>query len=117
VGWLSSPCWLWYATGGFAYAQIKLGSAWVCPTCLSPTAAQPGTALQTSATATGWTVGAGVEWRFAEDWSVKGEYLYVDLGTETNTITYTYPPFTSSLTSSVRENEHIVRFGVNYRFW
>lgn len=28
-----------------------------------------------------WTVGAGVMWHFAEDWSAELEYRYVDLGT------------------------------------
>jgi len=29
---------------------------------------------------TGWTVGGGVEWALSKNWSLKGEYLYVDLG-------------------------------------
>ena len=29
----------------------------------------------------GWTVGAGGEWMFAPNWSLKAEYLYYDLGT------------------------------------
>ncbi len=33
----------------------------------------------------GWTVGGGVEWMFAPDWSVIGEYNYMDFGTSTIT--------------------------------
>ena len=28
----------------------------------------------------GWTAGAGAEWMYAENWSLKTEYLYTDLG-------------------------------------
>ena len=45
------------------------------------------------------------------------EYLYVDLGNQTNTITYTYGRFVSSLTSSVRETDNVVRIGVNYKLF
>jgi opacity protein-like surface antigen len=62
---------------------------------------------------TGWTLGAGVEWRFAPAWSVKLEYLYVDLGNLNNTITFT----TSSLSSTFNERDNIVRAGLNYKFW
>ena len=32
----------------------------------------------------GYTVGGGLEWMFAPNWSVKAEYLYVDLGRNNN---------------------------------
>ena len=51
-------------------------------------------------------------------WSVKAEYLYAELGSQHNTIVYTYGPFTSSLTSTAqREQDNIVRFGVNYKLF
>jgi opacity protein-like surface antigen len=45
------------------------------------------------------------------------EYLYVDLGNQSNTIFYNYTGFSSTLTSTVKERDNIVRAGVNYRFW
>lgn len=33
-----------------------------------------------SKTQTGWLVGAGVEWAFMKQWSVRAEYFYVDYG-------------------------------------
>ena len=70
----------------------------------------------------GWTAGAGVEWKLTPVWSVKAEYLYAELGSQpANTIVYTYGPlvpFNSSLTSTVqREQDNIVRFGVNYKLF
>ena len=34
----------------------------------------------TSHTQSGWTAGAGIEWAFADNWTAKVEYLYVNLG-------------------------------------
>jgi outer membrane immunogenic protein len=112
LGWLWTPALLAYATGGFAYGDTKIGSSFTCPTCAPPAAV----AISTSNTATGWTIGAGLEWRFAPAWSVKAEYLYVDLGSRSDTITYNYGP-TSTLTSTVHEQDNIVRAGLNYKFW
>jgi outer membrane immunogenic protein len=114
LGWLWTPALLAYATGGFAYGDTKIGSSFTCPTCAPPAAV----AISTSNTATGWTIGAGLEWRFAPAWSVKAEYLYVDLGSRSDTIVYNYAPAnTSTLTSTVNETDNIVRVGLNYKIW
>jgi outer membrane immunogenic protein len=119
VGWLSSPNLLWYGTAGLAYGQTKLASAAQCPTALPPCFSETTTATYSTHTAVGWTAGAGVEWKLTPVWSVKAEYLYAQLGGQSNTIVYTYPVGnTSSLTSTVqREKDNIVRFGVNYKIF
>lgn len=64
----------------------------------------------------GWTAGAGFEWAFSENWSAKGEYLYVDLGEET--VSENGPIVFPDATDAV-DFEHIYhlgRVGVNYRF-
>jgi outer membrane immunogenic protein len=123
LGFLFTPNLLWYATGGLAYGQTKAGVAFVCALCGPPSGTEGGTVAQSPNTSIGWTLGAGVEWRFAPAWSVKAEYLYVDLGSQSNTITYTYsqsapklPPFVSTLTSNVNERDNLVRMGINYNF-
>ena len=64
----------------------------------------------------GWTVGAGFEYMFAGNWSVKGEYLYVDLGT-LNGVGVLTPPFAGfAYTNSTRVTANIARVGVNYHF-
>jgi outer membrane immunogenic protein len=112
VGYLTSPEWLWYATGGLAYGETKLLTAFACTVCLPPA----NTVNLTDNWQVGWTVGAGVEWKFAPQWSVKVEYLYVDLGNISSTLTYNYGP-TSTLTSTYNERDNIVRAGINYKFW
>lgn len=116
LGVTIAPSFLVYGTGGVAFGQTKLGSSESCPTANPPCESEPSMNLVTSNTSAGWTAGAGVEWMFAPQWSVKAEYLYVDLGTHNNTITYTYGPNTSTMTSTVRDTYNIVRGGINFHF-
>jgi outer membrane immunogenic protein len=69
VGFLPAERILLYATGGLAYGGFS-GSSWTLPLDI-------GTWSQTRV---GWTVGAGVEAALGSNWSVKFEYLYMDLG-------------------------------------
>jgi len=117
LGVTVAPAFLVYATGGLAVGETKLGNSFICPTCAPPASTEATTTNTNSNTSAGWTAGAGAEWMFAPNWSVKAEYLYVDLGTHSSTITYTYPVAnTSSLTSTVHDTEHVVRDGINFHF-
>jgi outer membrane immunogenic protein len=121
LGFTIAPPFLVYATGGLAVGETKIGNSFSCPTCLPPSFTQASTANIDSNTSAGWTVGAGAEWMFAPNWSVKAEYLYVDLGSHSSTSSYAYGPggttvFNSTLTSTVRDTEHIVRAGINFHF-
>jgi len=66
----------------------------------------------------GWTAGGGFEWQFKENWSVKGEYLYYDLGNASASVTnYAYPNSGGSFVRSqsnysARFNGNILRAGV-----
>ena len=61
----------------------------------------------------GFAVGGGAEVKLDRHWSVKAEYLYVDLGTRTiNTTDIDGAPF--SVSYKVRD--HIARLGLNYAF-
>jgi outer membrane immunogenic protein len=60
----------------------------------------------------GYAVGAGVEYAFLNNWSVKVEYLYTDLGrTNNNNL-----GFGLGGNNNLRERNHIVRAGLNYKF-
>jgi outer membrane immunogenic protein len=85
-----------YATGGLAVGNIR--------------ATVPGFAGidQTNA---GWTVGAGVEYAIAGNWTAKVEYLHVDLGKDTCSTQCGLPAG-----NDVSLNSNIVRAGINYRF-
>ena len=66
-----------------------------------------------SETRVGWTVGAGVEWAFWDNWSVKLEYDYLDFGSRTVTFN---DPLLGAAAISVSERISEVKLGVNYRF-
>jgi outer membrane immunogenic protein len=70
-----------YATGGFAWARSRLD--------YSQTQLRVGrffndmTESHDTKLRAGWTVGAGLEYGFAQRWSARIEYLYLDFGTAT----------------------------------
>jgi outer membrane immunogenic protein len=95
--------WLPYITGGLAYGESKIdgsGSLVGVPVAFS-----------VSDTRVGWTVGAGIEWAFADQWSAKLEYLFMDLGSDPAVVLTS----TTSITTN-RMTDNIARVGVNLRF-
>ena len=119
AGVTATPNLLLYATGGLAFGQVKSASA-VAFTITPDTYA--GSLDQTRF---GWTVGGGGEWMFAQNWSFKAEYLYVDLGKASytdgcvNTAVCGSPPQVApgaSYQTDLRVREHVARVGVNYHF-
>jgi outer membrane immunogenic protein len=117
IGYVIAPDQLWYVTAGLAYGETKLGSTFTCGNCKPNPGNEGTTAVQTSQTSIGWTLGSGIEWKFLPGWSVKAEYLYINLGDLSNTITYTYPKHGSTLTSTGNERDNVVRIGINYRLF
>jgi outer membrane immunogenic protein len=98
-----------YGTGGLAYGGVSdsAGTQTVPPPPL-------GTGTSSS-TRTGWAAGAGFEWAFLPSWSVKGEYLHIDLGRSTATVLFPTSP-TDFLTYSFAHRYDIARVGINYKF-
>jgi outer membrane immunogenic protein len=66
----------------------------------------------------GWTAGAGVEIALNQAWSVKAEYLYVDLGSFScqTQVVAGGPGCSAVTTADVDFRTHLVRAGINYRF-
>ena len=81
---------LFYATGGLAYGGGK--------------AELPG--ISESHSTIGWTAGGGLEVGLTRRWSVKAEYLYVDLAAQNYTIT--------GLSHEITSN--VLRLGANFHF-
>jgi outer membrane immunogenic protein len=102
-----------YGTGGLAVAKVNFEQTNSFPG-LAPT-----DSFSLSDTRSGWTVGGGVEYAFWDNWSVKAEYLYVDLGNISGTST-TPGIFVAVLPIQFSHNTdfkaNIVRGGINYRF-
>lgn len=124
LGW-SHDYWLWYVTGGAAWGDVE--SNYTFQASGSPVfATLPLTTANFSTTKAGRTVGGGAETSLAwissraKNLSLKLEYLYVDLGTVNNSFSVPLvatPTSSYTFTSSSRITDHIIRAGVNYRFY
>ena len=111
LGFLPAPNVMLYGTGGVAFAQVKTADVAFFAADGSSNAAASDT------TRTGWTAGGGVEWAFLGAWSVKAEYLYVDLGRATYTSLNNFPANAGAvITHDHRLTENIARVGLNYQF-
>jgi outer membrane immunogenic protein len=73
----------------------------------------------------GWTAGAGLEFALADNWTVKIEYLFVDLvgiGPCNNGYSCGYDVAATATTpavnsnNTVKFNENIIRVGLNFKF-
>ena len=69
-----------------------------------------------SNTASGWLVGAGVEWAFASNWTVKFEYDYLGLGNQTFTVPATAPFLAGDTFTTSGRSVQMAKFGINYLF-
>jgi outer membrane immunogenic protein len=101
----AQPAWMIYATGGFAYAAVD--------TSATATAGAAVASFSSDKSRTGWTAGSGIEVKLTPNWSLTGEYLYVDLGSVQETWTFVGIP---SVVNDSHITMNVVRAGVNYRF-
>jgi outer membrane immunogenic protein len=118
LGWTPTPPLLIYATGGLAYGQVKTNVSFAG----AGTGVFGASAVAKTDTRAGWTVGGGAEWMFAPQWSIKAEYLYYDLGTDSVDQTlnlYFGGPLLGSvgIHSAAHYHGNIVRGGVNFKFY
>lgn len=90
-----------YVTGGLAYGKVHAGDRHFLFDL----------SHGDDKTRFGWTLGAGIEWAFAPRWSLKAEYLHVDLGERQG-----YNSFIMGGDIDVRLTADIARVGVNYNF-
>jgi len=133
LGYLFTPTLLVYATGGLAYGGANLSASYFATDvgAFSPFAVPVFGGSSYSDTRVGWTVGGGLEWMFMPNWSAKLEYLYYDLGTMTNSPSFSTLTFNPALAlaagaspvfgltgqqSWASYRSHVVRVGVNYHF-
>ena len=103
---VASNAWLIYVTGGYAYARLD--------TEASAVAGPASASISLNETRNGWTAGGGIEVALlVAGWSAKLEYLYLDFGRSSSTLTFAGLP---SVTDDARFTMNVVRAGLNYRF-
>jgi outer membrane immunogenic protein len=135
---IASDRYYWYATGGLAYGRVRFSGAasftegtfkdsGTHAHCTTGCPASGSAAFADSPMGLGWTLGTGVEGAipFGRNWTWRAEYLFVDLdrigATTTNrssvSITgLTVQPVNAPLSHSAVVMDHVLRFGINYRF-
>ena len=86
-----------YLTGGGAFGGVRATDAITIPGSGNVLAGLSDVRL-------GWTAGAGLEYALNQNWSVKAEYPYVDLGSDILVL------------DDVKFSAHLIRGGVNLRF-
>jgi outer membrane immunogenic protein len=110
VGITAADRLLLYGTAGIAVGEAENSFSFIVDPVFGP---NYGGGTSGSSTLHGWTAGAGAEYAFSDNWSLKGEYLYVDLGMQV--IDRLPSPFSGPGISSDLSFQ-TVRLGVNYRF-
>ena len=105
LGYLPTERFMIYATGGIAYGKVETyGSTY--------DTSGDGAGFSSSKTRAGYTVGAGAEYAINDNWTLKSEYLYTDLGKNKFTLSNNFTPVNVESKSAF----HTVRVGVNYKF-
>jgi len=102
-----------YLTGGVAFARFKFTQTYSEPNFPAFGSSE------VSDTKTGWTIGAGYENAFTNNWSAKIEYLYARFDSTIGNNWLLVTPIATSNefhSSASSLNLNIVRVGLNYKF-
>ena len=114
LGYVTSANWLLYLKGGAAWTHLDTDS-----TTVNGAGAVLST-LSGSDTLLGWTVGVGAEMRILGKWTVRGEYNYIDFGTQSLDRTVTFGagalPTGTVVTRDVSPQIHVFKLGLSYYF-
>jgi outer membrane immunogenic protein len=111
LGYVSGP-WLFYGKGGAAWVKDQLRNF--------AQLASSSFDFSANTTRSGWTIGAGLEYAFAPNWSASLEYGYYSFGTKSVTLSGLAenggPPVPGSNSVTLNQNFSVVKVGLNYRF-
>jgi outer membrane immunogenic protein len=84
LGYLVTPTWLVYGTGGVAWQQITTSASCDANIGAGSFCSPPAISESSTVIKTGWTVGGGVETMLWGNWIGRAQYLYADFGTVSN---------------------------------
>jgi outer membrane immunogenic protein len=114
---------LFYAKGGAAFVPTR---ASVLDSCQATGCGNWLISTSGNTTFTTWTVGGGIEWAFAQNWSVKGEYMFIGLNDSFQTCGPASTPPTAAVPvvpggpfcfNHNFGGINTFKVGVNYRFY
>jgi outer membrane immunogenic protein len=90
----------WVGFNGFTVANLNTGASFTG---------------SGSSTDSGWLAGGGLEWAFADNWSLRFEYDYLGLGSRTFTIPAGFPFLAGDTFTTGNRNLQMATVGINYR--
>jgi outer membrane immunogenic protein len=96
----------WVGNNNLTVTNLTTGVSLTCGTALTNCGNNTG----------GWLVGAGFEYAFTNNWTLKFEYDYLGLGNRTFFIPATAPFLAGDTFTSNNRNVQMVKVGVNYLF-
>jgi outer membrane immunogenic protein len=101
--------WLIYAKGG---------GGWVGANSFTVIDVTTGGSVSagSSNTISGWLVGGGFEWAFANNWSLRAEYDYFGLSGRSLTVPATFPVLAGDTFTTGNNNIQMATVGINFRF-
>jgi outer membrane immunogenic protein len=111
--------WLFYGTGGAAWGKVETDLTLDCRVngCGESSANTLLASSTTSTTKSGWVAGLGAEVMLAENWTVRAEWLHIDLGTISASLpTRGTTGGTETASWSRTERYDEFRFVLNYLF-
>jgi outer membrane immunogenic protein len=96
----------------------KLGGGWVGNNGFTVVDQTTGAAFvgTNSNTASGWLVGAGIEYAFTNNWTAKVEYDYIGLQSRSFVLPGVFVPALAGDVITSNHNVQEVKFGINYLF-
>lgn len=107
---------LFYATAGWAYGDVRYNGLVDYEFFTNPVQTFPDSFNKIQ---TGWTAGGGLEYKLNENFALKAEYLYFDLG-DVNDVANPAPARiflgNNQVKYSWQTRTNILRLGVNYLF-
>ena len=105
-----------YGTGGAAFGKFDSSIGLSCLTsgCGSVDLNKLSASVASSTQRTGWVIGAGVEWMFAQNWIVRGEYQHIDFGNVSSLALS--PNCACSFSATQKVGLDILRAGVSFKF-
>jgi outer membrane immunogenic protein len=98
---------------GYAFDRWLYYEAWAGD---KYTVVGDGFAFEGLDTRPGWTVGVGIEWAFARNWSARLAYDYYGLGTRTIQMTNNINGF-GPAPIDVKQSVQTLKLGVNFHVW
>jgi outer membrane immunogenic protein len=108
LGYTVTDKWLWYVTGGGAWARFQYSEWSSANPILS--------GFQQTKWVPGWTVGGGTEYAVGYGWSIKSEFLYVKFRDQDIFPLGTVLPPGISCCKTVKAYDYVWRVGMNYKF-